>query len=88
MLRRGDGSEEGLGLVDRLLVFADGDRIGDDTAPGLDVRGAIGHEKRANGDAGIEIAREIEIEDCASIDAAASGLEFVDNFHGGFLARR
>jgi len=40
------------------------------------------HDHGANGDAGIEVAGEIGVEDAAAVDSAAGGFEFFDDLHG------
>src|ERR1700681_4759204 len=47
---------------------------------------SFGHE-RAQPDTGIQIAREIQIKNRASIDPAAGRLELIDNLHGSDLGR-
>src|SRR6202012_1076637 len=76
------GGQEGAGLVDAFLVFAVWGGVCDDAAAGLDVGYAVFDNHRAKRDAGIEIAGEIEIEDAAGVDAAASALDLFNNFHG------
>src|ERR1700732_3528602 len=82
MVRDFECFHEGASLVDSFLIFALGNGIGDDSAAGLNVGAAVFGDQSAEGDAGIEVAGEIEIQDCASVKAAAGGLEFVNNFHG------
>ena len=41
----------------------------------------------ADGDAGVEIAGEVGVEDCAAVDAAAGGLELFDDLHGADFGR-
>src|SRR5208282_6620089 len=53
----------------------------------LDIGAAIFRDERAQRDAGIEIAGKIQIQDGAAVNAAASRLEFVDDFHGANLGR-
>src|ERR1700722_8988830 len=77
-----ESGDDGASFVDGFLVFAGGDGIGDDTATSLNVGAAIFGDQGAQRDAGIEIAGKIEIENCASVNAAAGGLEFVDDLHG------
>ena len=37
------------------------------------------------GHLGIQMTGEIEIENCAGVDAAAGWLEFIDDFNGAYL---
>ena len=58
-----EGFEHGAGFVHGFLIFAAGNRIGNDARARLHVgASAFGHE-RSQADAGIEIAGKIEIED-------------------------
>ena len=45
------------------------------------------HEERTDGDAGVEIAGEVCVENGAAVDAAARGLELFDDLHGADLGR-
>jgi hypothetical protein len=42
-------------------------------------------EHGADGDAGVEVAGEVCVEDCAAIGAAAAGFQFFNDFHGSDL---
>jgi hypothetical protein len=53
-----------------------------DTAAGLNVELAILDNGRPQGDARIEVAVPSEISHRASINAAARGLQFIDDLHG------
>src|SRR5690348_302446 len=44
-------------------------------------------DERAKADAGIEIAGKIQIQNCSGVNAAASGFELVDDFHGANFRR-
>ena len=80
-----DGADYGLGFVEGLLVFEFGDGVGDDAGAGLDVALAADGEQGADSDAGVEVAGEVGVEDCAAVGAAAGGLELFDDFHGADL---
>src|SRR5438552_343546 len=54
-------------------------------AAGLHIGDAVFHDHGTKRDTGIEVAREIEVEDSAGVDAAASALQFLDDFHGADL---
>ena len=60
-----------------LLVFALGHRISNDAATRLDVGAPALRYERAQRDAGIEVARIIEVEDGAGVHAAPGRFEFV-----------
>ena len=74
-------------LFMRLLVFEFGDGVGDDAGAGLYGAFAADGEHGADGDAGIEVAGEVGVEDCAAVSAAAGGLELLDDLHGADLGR-
>src|ERR1700722_4963064 len=69
-----DGPNDGLGLVDRLLIFLLGNRICDDAATRLNVPLIAFHQLAAERDAQIEVTENVDIEDAAAINAAAGGL--------------
>ena len=48
---------------------------------------AIFHHHGAKRDTGIEVAREIEVENAAGIDSAAGALQLLDDFHGANFGR-
>src|ERR1700736_2449497 len=74
-------------LVERLFEFALGHGIRYDPGACLNIgMSSFGHE-RAQPDTGIQIAREIQIKNRASIDPAAGRLELIDNLHGSDLGR-
>jgi hypothetical protein len=62
-----------LRFVEAFLVFELGDGVGDDAGAGLDVALAADGEHGADGDAGVEVAGEVGVEDCAAVGAAAVG---------------
>ena len=78
---------QGARLIDRLLILARGHRIRDQTRTRLHAGQAFLHHHGANGDAGVEIAGKIQIENRAGVDAATRGFELVDDFHGANLGR-
>src|SRR3981189_1369543 len=82
-----EGADKGFGFVYAFLEFANGVGVRDYAAAGLNVRDAVLDNHSAQGDAGIEIAREIEIENSPGVDAAARFFEFLDDFHGPDLWR-
>ena len=63
-----------------------GDGVGYDAGAGLDVAGFVAfgalHVEGADGDAGVEVAGEIGVEDAAAVDGAAGGFELLDDLHG------
>src|SRR5580698_3772102 len=69
-----DGPNDGLGLVDRLLIFLLGNRICDDAPTRLNVPLIAFHQHAADRDARIEVSRKVGVEDAAAINAAAGGL--------------
>src|SRR5687767_4623362 len=78
-LRDLDRLEHRLRLVHRFLVLRRRDRIGDDAGAGLHVEGTVAPDDRAQGDTGVEVAREIEVADGAPVRPAARGLQLVDD---------
>ena len=78
---------QGARFIDRFLILALGDRISNKSSSRLHAGQPFPHHHRPNGDAGVEIARKVEIQNGARVDAAASGLELVDDFHGANLGR-
>src|ERR1700678_1907144 len=81
-MRDFEGREAGASFIYSFLIFAFRDGIGDDAATSLNVGAAVFCDESTQRDAGIEVAREIEIENRASVDSAARGFEFVDDLHG------
>ena len=57
-------------------MFESGNGVGDDAGAGLDVSFSILGQERANGDARVEIAGEIGVQDGAAVGSAAGGLDF------------
>src|SRR5206468_3576980 len=51
-------------------------------AAGLNVGHTVFHQHGAKRDAGIKIAREIEVQNAAGINSAARALQLLDDFHG------
>src|ERR1039457_4057354 len=80
-----DGADDGLGLIERLLVLEFGDGVGDDASAGLNVALAVGGHQGADGDAGVEIAGEVRVEHRAAVGAAAGGFQLFENLHGADL---
>src|SRR5260370_39099407 len=68
-------------LVDGFLILALGNRICDQPGPGLYRSQPFLYYQSANGDAGIAIAGEIELENGSSVDAAARRLALVGASH-------
>src|SRR6185312_10767800 len=79
------GSDYGLGFVATLFELVFGDRVGYDSGAGLDVAFGAVHVEGADGDAGVEVAAEVGVEDGATVDSAAGGLELFDDLHGADL---
>src|SRR6185437_1652553 len=75
-------ADQRLGFVDAFLVFAFRDGISHDAGTGLDVSFAALLEHGADGDAGVEIACEVGIEDGAAVDASADRFNLFNDFHG------
>src|SRR6185437_3531325 len=82
-----DSAHDGGGLVAALFLFALSDGVGDDAGAGLNVATFAVHEERADGDAGVEIAGEVGVDNRAAVDAAAGRLELFDDLHGANLGR-
>ncbi len=77
-----DGADDGAGFVGAFGVFGGGDGVGNDAGAGLDVALFAVHVEGADGDAGVEIAGEIGIQNRAAVDTAAGGFELFDDLHG------
>src|ERR1043165_3767516 len=56
-----DGHQGAAGLAQGLFVFRGGDAVGDDAGAGLHVDLARGEDRGAQGDAGVEVAAEVEV---------------------------
>src|ERR1035438_8604985 len=87
LARAFDGADDGAGLVGAFDVLVFGDGVGDDAGAGLDVALLAIHVQGADGDAGIQIAGKIRIENRAAVDTAARGLQLLDDLHGADLGR-
>ncbi len=61
--------------------------IGDDARAGLDVGLPALEQDAADGDAEVQVAREVEVAHRAGVEAAPRGLELVDDLHGAHLRR-
>src|SRR5215208_5775066 len=81
------GAQQGLGLVDALLLLGLWIGIGDDACACLHVHHAVLHQRRSQHDGGIHLAGGGEIADGAGIKAALLFLQLIDNFHGAHLRR-
>src|SRR5262249_16721848 len=81
------GADQSAGLVLALLVFALRHRIRDDAGAGLDVHDAVLHDGGAEHDAGVHGAVGGEVADGAAVDAAALGLQLLDDLHRPNLGR-
>src|SRR6185437_1435627 len=79
------GPDHGPGLVQGLLIFLGGVGVGHNSCSGLQVSALAFHEHGADGDAGVEVPGEIGVEDGATVNAAAGGLELFDDLHGANL---
>src|SRR6266478_159481 len=84
-MRRFERSQERTRLIDRFLKFALGCRIGDDPAARLNVRDAVLDDHGSKRDAGVEVARKVQIQDAAGVNPASRALELLDDFHGAHL---
>ena len=82
-----DGADYCLGFVDGLLVLELGDGVGYYACAGLDVALAGDGKHGADGDAGVEVAAKVRVEDCAAVRAAAAGLQLFNDFHGSDFGR-
>src|SRR5205809_1077000 len=63
-------------FIERLLVFAGGHAVGDDSRAGLNIGFISLDDERAECDASVHVARVIDAADCAGIRAAAVRLQF------------
>src|ERR1700688_3323414 len=81
------GSQHGFGFIFGLFEFALGIGVGYDSRPGLQICFAAFHEKGADRDAGIQIARKIGVEDGSAIHAAPRWLQLFDDLHGANFGR-
>src|SRR6185437_14624476 len=79
------GPDHGPGLVQGLLIFLGGVGVGDDSRSGLQICPLAFHEHGADGNAGVEVSGKIGVEDGATVNAAAGGLELFDDLHGANL---
>ena len=62
-------------------------RIGDNARAGLDVALFAVHEEGADGDAGVEVAAKVGVENSATVYAAAGRFELFDDLHGSDFGR-
>ena len=83
-----DRGQQGPGLVAALEVLVLGHRVGHDAGAGLH-RGpaVVVDDHRADGDGGVDVAREVEVADHAGVGPALGRLEVVDDLHGPHLGR-
>src|SRR5437763_11951514 len=81
------GAEQGLRLVDALLLLEIRTRIRHDPGAGLHIHHAVLDERGAQHDAGVHLAGCGEIADRAGVEAALFLLELVDDLHGPNLRR-
>lgn len=81
MTRPFDSSDDGFGFVTALFKFILRDGVRYDAGASLDVTLVAVHEESADGDAGVEIAGKVRVEDAAAVDAATGGFELFDNLH-------
>ncbi len=80
-----DGLEQAAGFVERFLIFGGGLAVGDDARAGLNVGLVALHDDRAESDASIHVAGEIDVADGAGVWPAAVGFQLVDDLHGADL---
>src|SRR5580765_1494799 len=73
-------ADKRLRFIDALFEFAGRRRVGDDASARLNMRDAVFDDHRSKRDAGIEIAREVKIENSAGINAAARSFQLFDDF--------
>ena len=73
--RHGERLQQRPRLVARLLVLGRRVRVGDDAGAGLDARAAVADRDRADRDAEVEVAGEVDVADRAGVDVAARRLE-------------
>src|SRR3979490_1448787 len=64
-LRQFEGTQQRSCFVARLLELRRRARVHDDAGAGLHVGGALRHDHRADGDAEVEVAREVDVADGA-----------------------
>src|ERR1700744_2015586 len=82
-----DRPQDGLCLVQALLVLTFRYRIGNNPRACLDIADAIFHQHGANRDAGIEIAGVVGVTDAAAVDAAPCRLQLLNDLHRTHLGR-
>src|SRR5579875_63095 len=87
LMRHFHRDEKRARLVYGLLVLLFGNRISNHAAACLNMEYSVFCYQRAKRDAGIKIARKIEIQDRASIDSSAGRFQLVNNFHGANFRR-
>src|SRR5204863_7727336 len=81
------GAHQRARLVERLLPLAVGRRVVDDAAAGLRIEDAALDDSGAQRDRGVHVVLEREVADRAGVNAAAGGLELVDDLHRAHLGR-
>src|SRR5215831_15464676 len=69
-------------LIDGFLKLSFWNRICDNSTAGLNVGLSVLDYQRPDGNTAIQVPREIQIENGASIDATSIGLELINNLHG------
>src|SRR5258708_35550579 len=79
-MRSFKSGEQRFRLVHDLLIFSFRSGICNYAASRLDVSDAVFHDHGTKRDAGVEVAREIKVENSASIDSAAGALEGFHDF--------
>ena len=71
---RGHRREQRLGLVVTLEVLEPGLAVGDDAGSGLDRRPTVAvHDHRADGDGGVDVAREVDVADDTGVRPSLTG---------------
>src|SRR5215469_1191393 len=80
-----DCAQERAGLVHALLVLALRVGVGNNTRSRLNISPAAMHDHGADGDAGVEIAGVIGIEDGSAINTATNRLKLFDDLHSANL---
>src|SRR5262245_56554348 len=87
LLSEFESLDERTGLIPCLFVLRRRIRVDDDARARLYVRAPVRHDDRANGDAEVQVAGEVQISDGACVESAPRGLELLDDLHRTDLRR-
>src|SRR5215213_1227757 len=83
----GDGGQQRAGLGFGLALLQLGDRVRHHPGAGLAVGHPVDEHARPDGDAGVQVPREVEVPDAPGVRPAPVPLQVVDDLHGPDLGR-